>query len=162
MVIIVMGPEGAGKSTVGRALAANLGWPFVDSDDNHAPSNLTRMQAGQRLTDTELANGLRDLRAIVARATDRREHLVLACPALKTADRQLLAGNLRPVRLVYLKAPRPLLEARLEGRRGHAAGLALLHGQLMDLEEPGDNAVTLDASRETSILVPMIRRELGL
>src|SRR5437879_10264709 len=35
VVIIIMGAAGAGKSTVGRALAAELGWPFVDADDQH-------------------------------------------------------------------------------------------------------------------------------
>src|SRR5262245_28837928 len=31
--IFVVGFMGAGKSTVGRALAQRLGWPFVDLDD---------------------------------------------------------------------------------------------------------------------------------
>lgn len=33
--IIVMGVAGAGKTTVGQALAAALDWPFYDGDDFH-------------------------------------------------------------------------------------------------------------------------------
>lgn len=142
MVIVVMGAPGAGKSTVGTALATELGWMFVDSDAGRA--------------------SLGDLRALMMRAMDRREHVVIAHPALKADERDTLRGDLRSVRFVYLKAPRPLLEARQErrGRRGDAQ--ASLHRQLLELEDPGETAVTLDAGQDVSILVPAIRLELGL
>lgn len=31
--ILLVGPRGAGKSTVGRLLAERLGWPFIDTDE---------------------------------------------------------------------------------------------------------------------------------
>lgn len=162
MVIILMGPAGAGKSTVGKALAADLGWVFVDGDDYHSPANLARMQSGVGLTDLERDAWLHDLHTVVARAMERRDHVVVACSALKARYREALRGDLRPVRFVYLKAPRPVLEGRLERRPRHFAGPALLHSQLMDLEDPGDSAMTVDATLELDILVPLIRRELGL
>lgn len=142
MVIIVMGAQGAGKSTVGKALATDLGWLFMDSDAGRA--------------------GLGDLRAAMMRAMARREHVVIAYPALKTAERDALRGDLRPVRFVYLKAPRQLLEARLERQGKSTDARTALHRQLLELEDPGETAVTLDAGHDLSILVPMIRRELGL
>jgi gluconate kinase len=39
MIVIIMGAAGAGKTTVGRALAEALGWRFIDADDLHPPSN---------------------------------------------------------------------------------------------------------------------------
>ena len=33
--MIIMGVSGAGKSTLGLALAAHLGWTFLDADDFH-------------------------------------------------------------------------------------------------------------------------------
>ncbi|MGE3509701.1 MAG: gluconokinase [Vicinamibacterales bacterium] len=160
MVIVVMGAAGAGKSTVGRALAENLGWLFVDADDDRVST--TRTRAGDGTSDAEPVTWLRDLHALVARTLDRREHLVLACSALRASHREALRGGLRPVRFAYLKGARPMLEARLEQRRGRATGVAQLHSQLVEIEDPGETALTLDASQPVEILVPTIRRELGL
>ena len=44
------------------------------------------------------------LHGIVARATDRREPLVVACPALEPRLRDILRGDLRQVRFVQLAA----------------------------------------------------------
>ena len=55
MVIVVMGVSGAGKTTVGRALAETLGWPFYDGDDFHPPANIEKMRQGVPLTDAEAA-----------------------------------------------------------------------------------------------------------
>jgi len=35
MIVVLMGVCGCGKTTVGRALAADLGWPFHDADGFH-------------------------------------------------------------------------------------------------------------------------------
>ena len=39
-IIVVMGPAGAGKTTVGQALAQSLGWRFLYADDFHSPANV--------------------------------------------------------------------------------------------------------------------------
>lgn len=163
MVIVMMGPAGSGKSTVGMALAADLGWVLVEGDDYHSADSIRRMRAGQPLDDHDRTPWLRQLHEVIARVMSRREHAVIACSALKSSYRDLLRRDLRPVRFVYLHADRALLLARLEGRRHHFAGPELLDSQLADLEPPDDDtAITLDAAKDPAILVPMIRRELGV
>src|SRR4051794_26982517 len=80
MVIVLMGPAGAGKSTVGVALSQQLRWSFVEADDYHTSDNKARMKRGVPLTEAERLDWLTALRAIVARALDRREPLVLRVP----------------------------------------------------------------------------------
>jgi gluconokinase len=162
MVIVLMGPAGAGKSTVGEALGARLGWPFVDADDYHSPANVAKMHRGEPLTDRDRAAWLASLHRVIALAVDRRESIVLACSALTAHHRELLKGTLRPVRFVYLKNPPEVLQARLQARRDHFAGAALLDSQLATLEEPGDAALVVDGTADLDTIIGRIRLEFGV
>jgi gluconokinase len=161
MVIVLMGAAGAGKTTIGRALAAELGWPLIDGDDYHEPANIEKMRRGEALSDAERSGWLQALHGVIARAIDRREHTVVACSALKERYRDVLAGGLKPIRFVYLTAPETVLHERLSRRENHFAGPALLASQLAVLEEPAD-ALTLDTSRDPASTIAHIRTELGL
>src|SRR5271167_58360 len=50
---IVMGVSGARKTTVGRQLAKQLCWNFVDGDAVHPPQNVAKMKSGRPLTDVD-------------------------------------------------------------------------------------------------------------
>jgi gluconokinase len=163
VVIVLMGAAGAGKTTVGRTLAGELGWRFVEGDDLHPPEHIDRMRRGEPLTDRDRAQWLAALHVTMARAVDRREPLVVACSALKAHYREALGAGLRRIRFVYLQADRALLQRRLEQRTGHFAGPALLASQLAGLEEPGDpRAITVPAAGDPEAIVHAIRRELGV
>ena len=161
MVVILIGVAGAGKTTIGGALANRHGWRFVDGDDHHSAAAVAKMHAGAALTDADRAPWLASLHRIAAAAVDRREHVVIACSALKERYREGLRGTLRQVRFVYLKANEATLRRRLEERAGHFAGPALLASQLSDLEEPTD-ALIIDAMRPPQEIVDAIAWELGL
>lgn len=156
-----MGVAGAGKTTIGRTLAAELGWRFVEGDDYHAPAAVARMRAGAPLTDLDRAPWLAALHAIASASLDRREPLILTCSALEARYRQIVRGDLRNVRFVHLIADAGTLARRLADRGGHFAGPALLASQLADLEPPMD-ALAVDAARPPEEIVRAIRRELGL
>jgi gluconokinase len=163
VVIILMGVTGSGKSTAGRALADELGWRFVDGDDHHAPAAIAQMRAGVPLTDREREPWLATLHAIVARALDRREPLIVACSALKAHYRDILRGDRRAVRFVHLDADAGTLAQRLSQRTGHFAGPALLASQFAELEPPADpRSIAIDATRPLPEIVAAIRREFGV
>ena len=156
-----MGAAGAGKTTVGQALAAAVRWRFVEGDEYHSVEAVAKMRSGQALTDADRRPWLAALHAVTEAAVARREPLVLTCSALHERYREVLRGTLRRVRFVYLKANAATLRERLTKRTGHFAGPALVASQLAALEEPRD-ALTIDATRPVAEIVDIVRYELGL
>jgi gluconokinase len=163
-VIVVMGVAGSGKTTVGRALAADLGWRFVDADDHHSPESIAKMARGEPLDDADRWPWLDRLRGIIEGAlADGAGGLVLACSALKTSYRARLAGDDAGgrVRFVYLAGPPELFRDRLARRAGHYMKAAMLESQLATLEPPAD-AVAVDAGLPIAALVARARAALAI
>ena len=156
-----MGVSGAGKTTVGTRLASAPGWRFVEGDELHSAAHKEKMRAGVPLTESDRAPWLTALHAVIERARERREHLVIACSALKERYRTALRGDGRGVRFVYLQVPQTVAVARSAARAGHFAGPALVPSQFATLEEPGE-ALTIDATLPPEQIVSVIRRELGI
>jgi gluconokinase len=103
MIVILMGAPGAGKTTVGRLLAHDLGWPFHDADDFHPSANVDKMHAGIPLTDDDRAPWLDALHALLADAARAGGNVILACSALKRAYREHISAGVPDVHVVYLR-----------------------------------------------------------
>lgn len=155
-----MGVTGAGKSTVGRLLAKQLGWNFKDGDDFHPAANVEKMRWGISLSDEDRRPWLEKLREEIATYDAKGQSLVLACSALKKEYRDMLDVS-RAVRFVYLRGEARLVAERLKQRSGHFADEAILAGQFADLEEP-DNAVVSEITGMPQEIVGDIRRKLGV
>jgi len=160
MIVIVMGVVGAGKTTVGQLLAAELGWNFADADDFHPASNKEKIRNGIALNDADRDPWLQQLRTAIEHWIAAKQNVVLACSALKRSYRAKL--QVAPeVRFVYLKGTAELIAARLSSRHGHFAGTSILASQFADLEEP-QNAVAVEISDTPKHIVAKIKRALGL
>jgi gluconokinase len=162
-VIVVMGVAGAGKTTVGRALAESLGCAFYDADDFHSAANVAKMRNGEPLSDTDRAPWLAALSDLVARCVTGRTPAVLACSALRQSYRETLAPSGMPkgvVVFVHLDVGPSLAAQRLASRRGHYMQPSLVASQFATLEEPRE-AVRLDATLPVAELVAKARRALG-
>jgi gluconokinase len=157
-LIIVMGVAGAGKTTVGQALAREVGWTFVDADDYHSPANRAKLAGGVELTDADRATWLRDLNDGVRRHISGGERVVLACSALKAEYRAILTDSIAASRVVYLKATADLIRTRLK-RRSHFFDPSLQGSQFATLEEPAA-ALVVDANLPALEIAAQIRREL--
>ena len=160
MIIVLMGVTGAGKTTVGRALAQQLHWQFADADDYHSAANIGKMRAGIPLTDEDRAPWLQSLHDAIAGWIRAGENALLACSALKSAYRDHLLVS-PEVKLVYLRAGQALIAARVAARTGSYMNPNLVPSQFATLEEPHEGIV-LDAGGTVDDCIAKIRSTLGI
>ena len=163
MVVIIFGVSGAGKTTLGKLLARELGWAFYEADDFHSPANVEKMQAGIALTDKDRWRWLESLRELVKRSLAAGENAILACSALKKKYRDCLQVG-ADVRFVYLRGSYELIANQLRHRRGHFMNSALFQSQFADLEEPRptEGAIVIELGRTPNELVEEIKSRLRL
>lgn len=155
-----MGVAGSGKSTIGRALADELGWPYYEADDFHPPENVAKMSSGIPLTDEDRAPWLRSIRARMEACTAARQSAVFTCSALKATYRRTLSDGLTSVLLVYLQLEESEVLARIGGRQGHFMKADMVRSQFATLEVPA-HALTIDARLSPPAIIARIRAELA-
>ncbi len=162
MVVIVFGVSGAGKTTIGKLLAEELGWHFYEGDDFHPAANIEKMRRGIPLTDEDRQPWLATLREVIEKSLAAGENAVLACSALKRKYRRDLRVN-EEVKFVYLRGDFALIADRLRHRTGHFMKPELLQSQFADLEEPqpAEDAIIVDLTRTPHELTQEIRARLG-
>ena len=161
--IVVMGVSGAGKSTVGKLIAARLDCPFRDADSFHPKANIEKMSRGEPLTDEDRWPWLRAIAAWIAEHRAAGTTCVVTCSALKRVYRDIVTDKQSAdVRLVYLKGGFDLIEARLKARKGHFMPAELLRSQFVALEEPdtGEHAITVSVDATPDEIAARVLKKL--
>jgi carbohydrate kinase (thermoresistant glucokinase family) len=133
-----MGVAGSGKSTVGRFLARQLGWIFLDADDFHPANNIAKMTAGIALTDADRTPWLQSIRSEIERLQRTGQSAVIACSALKKTYRDILANNDPDIHFILLEGTYAELYERLAERKDHFMKPEMLKSQFETLEITGD------------------------
>jgi gluconokinase len=150
--LIIMGVSGAGKTTLGLALAKALDWHFFDADDFHSPEAKAKIASGRTLDETDRA-------AWLARVAPRFEgepgSAILACSALRAIHRE----NLKHDILVHLVIEPNQAVERLTNRRDHFAGPSIAASQFKTLEAPIE-AISIPATWTTQEQIDHIRSVL--
>ena len=91
--IVLVGPMGAGKTSIGRALAQTMGWEFFDSDQ------IIEQRAGADVLwvyDVEGADGFHEREHKIMAELLQKKHIVLATGGNTVAinqNRQLISSN---------------------------------------------------------------------
>jgi carbohydrate kinase (thermoresistant glucokinase family) len=147
-VVVVMGVCGAGKSTIGEALARRLGAKFVDSDSLHPQTNVNKMAAGTPLTDEDRWPWLGLVGAELA--AHHPDGIIVACSALKAKAPTTI--------FVQLDVEVSLLVNRLNQRPGHFMPPSLLESQLETLQplEADEAGITVSTSEGIDSTVDQI------
>jgi len=152
-----------GKTTVGKLLARELGWEFLEADDFHPAANIEKMRSGRPLTDKDRWPWLDSLRKPIEQLLSAGENGVLACSALKRAYRDRLRVS-DEIKFVFLRGDYPLVEKQLRSRRRHFMNPDLLQNQFDDLQEPqtDEHALTVAVGRTPEEIVEEIEAKLHL
>ena len=155
--ILVVGLAGSGKSTVGRALAQELGIAYIDGDQLHPQANIVKMAKGTPLSDDD-----RD--QWVTNIIHALEHgdVVVGASLLKRSYRELVRASIPRIRFAQLDAPITVLESRLSVISPENFRAPLLQSQLAIFDELGakEPGIQLDATKSVAELVKVIHLDL--
>lgn len=160
MKYVIMGVSGSGKSSVGEALSAAIGAPYVDGDDLHPRSNIEKMSAGIPLTDTDRWPWLDKVGETLR---SRPGRVIVGCSALKRIyrDRIRQAADDKVV-FIHLVGSKSLIAERMKHRSGHFMPGSLLDSQFAALEYPeaDEDAVTISIDQSLGGIVSDIVKDL--
>ena len=159
-VLVLMGPSGTGKSTVGAMLSGRLGWAFQEGDDLHPAANVEKMRRGHALTDEDRIPWLELVAAWIDERRDAGEPGIVTCSALKRSYRDILRRD-NVVFVVFTGDP-AVVRDRIMRRQGHFMPPALLDSQFATLEHPGpdEQAIEVDVALAPEEQAEVVARAL--
>ncbi len=156
-LLVVLGPSGNGKTTLGTRLGEVLGVPFEDADDLHPHANIEKMTAGIPLTDVDRGPWLATVHQHLA--AHAGTGLVMACSALKRRYRDTLREGLPQLGLIYPEVSPEALTERVAHRQHHYMPATLVQSQLAAWEplQPDENSLTVNGEGATDASVKAVQ-----
>lgn len=130
--------EGWGKTTIGKRVAVELEWRFLEGDDFHPPENIAKLKSGVPLTDADRYPWYAMIGKRLEEFDRANESVALAVSALRLAHRELLKQSVRNCRYIHLVAGKDLIQERLLRREQHFMPASLLDSQFDALQLPKD------------------------
>jgi carbohydrate kinase (thermoresistant glucokinase family) len=167
--VVVAGPCGTGKSTVGAAVSSWLGVPFIEGDSLHTRAAVDKMRAQTGLSDEDRAGWLKRVCAHASEALLELgyESVVVSCSALKTTYRthirEALARQGVSALFVDLQADRDVLVERLQQRKGHYMDAAMVESQLAVYEgasQDETDVFPVDAEKSQQDVIEEVKSRL--
>ncbi|RGP63508.1 male sterility [Fusarium sporotrichioides] len=160
--VVVAGPCGSGKSTIGSAVSSALGIPFIEGDSLHTRKAVEGMRSGTPLVETDR---MQWLERVCARAREtlldlEYESVAISCSALAAVYRATIRKQLKEhgINVIFLdlQASAETLTKRLEAREGHYMSSSLVMGQV-ELHEVANQEETdvfpIDSEAEKEMVI---------
>jgi len=148
-----MGVAGAGKTTVGRRLASEVGAGFVDGDDLHTEAARAKMRSGLALSDDDRWPWLDRIGQTLASGLAAGRSTIVACSALRKAYRDRLRAAVGPaLRFVYIAATGEAMRARVAGRPEHYMPASLVDSQFATLEPPLGEGDVIEIAADSDLV----------
>ena len=143
--IVVMGVAGTGKTSIGKAVAEELGAAFVEGDEFHPKANIEKMSSGIPLDDDDRRPWLETLAGKIRELDAEGERSVTACSALRRLYRDWLRQGHPDLFFVHLHTDYDVLLDRMQ-KREHFMPPSLLQSQFDTLEmlEDDESGVVVD------------------
>ena len=143
--VVVMGVAGTGKTSIGRAVAEQLGAVFVEGDEYHPTANIDKMSSGIPLNDDDRRPWLETLARKIQDLDADGERSVTACSALRRLYRDWLRQGHPDLFFVHLHTDYDVLLDRMR-KREHFMPPSLLQSQFDTLEmlEDDEAGVVVD------------------
>jgi carbohydrate kinase (thermoresistant glucokinase family) len=164
MLVVIMGVAGSGKTSVGRALASELGWLFVEGDLFHSQAAIEKMRHGIALMDADRAEWLSRLHHHFFELLGDRKSAVISCSALKKRYRDDLRLGIPPqdLQFVFLDVSPELARERMHRRIAHFMPESLMTSQFEALEPPtvSEEAVWVDGKKSIPEVITQIKSGL--
>jgi len=164
---IFYGQSGAGKSFVGRVCAEEFGFELYEGDRDLTPEMQDALRE-QRVFTSEmraeftavLSHRIRQRCLALTRDPGRTPGLAVCQGLFKICNRDQLQLDFRNARLIWVRAPQALIEARLQQRAGHIASAA--YAQLVNsgFEPPVPGSDVLENDGDRRRVVEQLRAYL--
>lgn len=133
---ILMGVSSTGKTSVGTAVAQQLGLKMIDGDDLHPRANIVKMASGHPLNDDDRKPWLTRINDAAFSLEQKSEKGIIVCSALKKKYRdQIRQGNTN-IHFIFLHGSYELVLSRMQQRKGHFMKPEMLQSQFNTLEIP--------------------------
>lgn len=133
---ILMGVSSTGKTSVGTAVAQQLGMKLIDGDDLHPRANILKMAGGTPLNDEDRAPWLERINDAAFSLEQKSEQGIIICSALKKKYRDQICQGNQDVKFLFLHGPFDLVLTRMKQRKGHYMKAEMLQSQFDTLEIP--------------------------
>ncbi|MDO4697729.1 MAG: gluconokinase [Pasteurellaceae bacterium] len=165
---ILMGVSSTGKTSVGTAVAQQLGLKLIDGDDLHPRANIVKMASGFPLNDQDRTPWLERINDAAFSLESKSETGIIVCSALKKKYRDQIRRGNQNIHFLFLNGSFELVLERMKARKGHFMKAEMLKSQFDTLEIPTaeENDVTfidIDHCFEevVSLCVKAIKAELN-